>query len=33
MDGATQLLGDHDPGKMMSDHNKTRFMRHALVIR
>lgn len=30
---ATQTLGDHDPGSCMSKWNKTRFMRHALVIR
>ncbi|CAN0221129.1 unnamed protein product, partial [Hapterophycus canaliculatus] len=33
MDGATQTLGDHDPGECMSRWDKTRFMRHALVIR
>lgn len=30
---ATQTLGDHDPGNCMSKWDKTRFMRHALVIR
>ncbi|CAM9575121.1 unnamed protein product [Ectocarpus sp. 13 AM-2016] len=29
----TQTLGDHDPGNCMTRWDKTRFMRHALVIR
>ncbi|CAB1109107.1 unnamed protein product [Ectocarpus sp. CCAP 1310/34] len=33
IDGVTQTLGDHDPGDCMSRWDKTRFMRHALVIR
>ncbi len=33
MDGATQTLGDHDPSECMSRWDKTRYMRHALVIR
>ncbi|CBJ28410.1 expressed unknown protein [Ectocarpus siliculosus] len=31
--GVTQTLGDHDPGDCMSRWDKTRHMRHALVIR
>ncbi|CAM9547988.1 unnamed protein product [Ectocarpus fasciculatus] len=31
--GVTQTLGDHDPGECMSRWDKTRYMRHALVIR
>eukprot|EP00903_Cladosiphon_okamuranus_P017480 g16100.t1 len=31
--GVTQTLGDHDQGGLMSRWDKTRFMRHALVIR
>lgn len=30
---STQTLGDHDPGSCMSKWDKTRFMRHAIVIR
>ncbi|CAM9174696.1 unnamed protein product [Scytosiphon promiscuus] len=33
MNGATQTLGDKDPGECLSRWDKTRFMRHALVIR
>ncbi|CAM9168047.1 unnamed protein product [Scytosiphon promiscuus] len=33
VDGATQTLGDHDPGQAMRRWDHTRFMRHALVIR
>lgn len=31
--GMTQTLGDHDQGGLLSRWDKTRFMRHALVIR
>lgn len=30
---ATQTMGDHDPGSLMSQWDKVRFMRHAIVIR
>eukprot|EP00903_Cladosiphon_okamuranus_P017475 g16095.t2 len=33
MNGVTQTLGDHDPNSCMSRWDKTRYMRHALVIR
>ncbi|CAM9445430.1 unnamed protein product [Ectocarpus sp. 6 AP-2014] len=33
INGVTQTLGDHDPGSCMTRWDKTRFMRHALVIR
>ena len=33
INGATQTLGDYDPEKCMSEHDYTRYMRHALVIR
>lgn len=33
MNGATQTLGDHDPGDCTSKFDKTRYKRHALVIR
>ncbi|CAN0192757.1 unnamed protein product [Scytosiphon promiscuus] len=33
IDGVTQTLGDHDPGEYTSRWDKTRYMRHALVIR
>lgn len=33
MDGATQTLGDDDPGDCMSRFDKQRHKRHALVIR
>lgn len=33
IDHATQTLGDNDPGGCTSRWDKTRFVRHALVIR
>lgn len=33
LDGASQTLADHDPDSCMKRWDKTRFMRHALVIR
>lgn len=33
MDGATQTLGDHDPGQCARKWDKMRFKRHALVAR
>lgn len=33
INGATQTLGDYDPSGCLSEHDHTRYMRHALVIR
>ena len=33
IDGVTQTLGDYDPEGLMKRFDKTRHMRHALVVR
>lgn len=33
IEGAIQTLGDHDPNGVIMKHDKTRRMRHALVVR